>query len=48
MDSDQRHEFLGEAIVDLGATFHAALISIGDKLGLYNALADARAVPFGV
>jgi 2-polyprenyl-3-methyl-5-hydroxy-6-metoxy-1,4-benzoquinol methylase len=38
--NEQRlNEFLGKAIVDFGATFHAALINIGDKLGLYKALA---------
>jgi 2-polyprenyl-3-methyl-5-hydroxy-6-metoxy-1,4-benzoquinol methylase len=36
---DKLHEFLGKAIVDSGATFHAALVRIGDKLGLYKALA---------
>jgi 2-polyprenyl-3-methyl-5-hydroxy-6-metoxy-1,4-benzoquinol methylase len=36
---DKLHEFLGKAIVDFGATFHAALVRIGDKLGLYKALA---------
>jgi 2-polyprenyl-3-methyl-5-hydroxy-6-metoxy-1,4-benzoquinol methylase len=35
------HEFLGKAIVDFGATFNAALIRIGDKLGLYKALASS-------
>ncbi len=30
---------LGKAIVDFGATFHAALVGVGDKLGLYKALA---------
>lgn len=39
IDPDKLHEFLGKAIVDFGATFHAALIRIGDKLGLYKALA---------
>jgi 2-polyprenyl-3-methyl-5-hydroxy-6-metoxy-1,4-benzoquinol methylase len=39
IDQDKLHEFLGKAIVDFGATFHAALIRIGDKLGLYKALA---------
>src|SRR5277367_5724108 len=34
-------EFLGRAIVDFGATFSAALIRIGDKLGLYKALAKS-------
>jgi SAM-dependent methyltransferase len=39
VSSDRLNEFLGKAIVDFGATFHAALIRIGDKLGLYKALA---------
>ena len=39
VNSDKLNEFLGKAIVDFGATFHAALIGIGDKLGLYKALA---------
>jgi 2-polyprenyl-3-methyl-5-hydroxy-6-metoxy-1,4-benzoquinol methylase len=39
IDQDKLHEFLGKAIVDFGATFNAALIRIGDKLGLYKALA---------
>src|SRR2546430_5232429 len=36
---DKLHEFLGRALVDFGATFHAALVRIGDKLGLYKGLA---------
>src|SRR5271155_28764 len=39
IDMDKLHEFLGRAIVDFGATFNAALIRIGDKLGLYKGLA---------
>src|ERR1700691_1950407 len=39
IDMDKLHEFLGRALVDFGATFHAALVRIGDKLGLYKALA---------
>jgi 2-polyprenyl-3-methyl-5-hydroxy-6-metoxy-1,4-benzoquinol methylase len=39
INADKLNEFLGKAIVDFGATFHAALIRIGDKLGLYKALA---------
>src|SRR5262250_3396142 len=39
LDMDKLHEFLGKAVVDFGATFHAALVRIGDKLGLYKALA---------
>jgi 2-polyprenyl-3-methyl-5-hydroxy-6-metoxy-1,4-benzoquinol methylase len=40
LNQDKLHEFLGKAIVDFGATFSAALIRIGDKLGLYKALAS--------
>src|SRR5712671_7482889 len=39
IDPDKLNEFLGKAIVDFGATFNAALIRIGDRLGLYKALA---------
>src|SRR6201997_1711841 len=39
LDMDKLHEFLGKALVDFGATFNAALTRIGDKLGLYKALA---------
>jgi SAM-dependent methyltransferase len=35
------HEFLGRFVGDLGATVHAANVVIGDKLGLYKALAAA-------
>ena len=30
INPDKLNEFLGKAIVDFGATFHAALIRIGD------------------
>src|SRR5215472_11224050 len=33
--------FMGKAVTDLGAAMHAALIVIGDKLGLYKAMAGA-------
>jgi len=39
VDPERLNEFLGKAIVDFGATFHAALVRVGDKLGLYKALA---------
>jgi 2-polyprenyl-3-methyl-5-hydroxy-6-metoxy-1,4-benzoquinol methylase len=39
IDPDKLHEFLGKAINDFGAVFNAALVRIGDKLGLYKALA---------
>ncbi len=39
INQEKLNEFLGRAIVDFGATFNAALIRIGDRLGLYKALA---------
>ena len=33
--------FMGKAVMDMGAAMHAALIVIGDKLGLYKAMAGA-------
>ena len=39
MDSDKLNEILGKDVVDIGATIHAAMVRIGDKLGLYKALA---------
>jgi 2-polyprenyl-3-methyl-5-hydroxy-6-metoxy-1,4-benzoquinol methylase len=39
LNQEKLHEFLGRAIVDFGATFHSALVRVGDKLGLYKALA---------
>jgi 2-polyprenyl-3-methyl-5-hydroxy-6-metoxy-1,4-benzoquinol methylase len=43
VDPDRLNELLGKAVVDFGATFHAALVGIGDKLGLYKALAASGA-----
>ena len=40
INQDKLHEFLGKAITDFGAVFNAALVRIGDKLGLYKALAS--------
>ena len=39
IDMEQLHQFVGKALVDFGATFHAACVLIGDKLGLYKGLA---------
>lgn len=41
IEEQQLHDFLGKFVVDLGATVQAANIVIGDKLGLYKALAEA-------
>jgi 2-polyprenyl-3-methyl-5-hydroxy-6-metoxy-1,4-benzoquinol methylase len=39
VNPERLNELLGKAVVDFGATFHAALVRVGDKLGLYKALA---------
>jgi len=41
LDPKKVEEFLGKAISDVAATFHAGLVAIGDKLGLYRAMAGA-------
>ena len=41
VDMEKLHSLLGRAVVDFGATFSAPLVRIGDKLGLYKALAAA-------
>ena len=38
LNQDTLNEFLGRAVVDFGATLHAGLVVIGEKLGLYKAL----------
>ncbi len=40
LNQDKLHEFMGRAVVDIGATLHAGLVLIGEKLGLYKALAE--------
>jgi SAM-dependent methyltransferase len=40
VDEAKLEQFLGKAVGDLGATLHAALVVIGDRLGLYRALAE--------
>jgi 2-polyprenyl-3-methyl-5-hydroxy-6-metoxy-1,4-benzoquinol methylase len=41
IDQEQLNQFMGKALGDLGATFHAAIVVIGDKLGLYKAMSEA-------
>jgi 2-polyprenyl-3-methyl-5-hydroxy-6-metoxy-1,4-benzoquinol methylase len=41
VDNDRLMAFLGQVIGELGATVNAGLIVIGDKLGLYRAMAGA-------
>jgi SAM-dependent methyltransferase len=39
VDMDKLNAFVGRFVGDLGATAHAAMVVIGEKLGLYKALA---------
>ncbi len=41
IDADGLNALLGQAVVEFGATVDAALVVIGDRLGLYRALAAA-------
>jgi SAM-dependent methyltransferase len=43
-DEAALEEFVGRVIVDLGAAMHLPLVALGDRLGLYRALADAGPV----
>ena len=35
IDQDKLNDLLGKFVADFGATFHAGMVVIGDKLGLY-------------
>jgi SAM-dependent methyltransferase len=40
LDMDKLHAFVGQFVGDLGAAAHAGRVVIGEKLGLYKALAE--------
>jgi 2-polyprenyl-3-methyl-5-hydroxy-6-metoxy-1,4-benzoquinol methylase len=44
IDQDKLDQFMGQFVGDLGACITAPLIVIGDKLGLYKAMADSEPV----
>ncbi|MDX6726712.1 MAG: hypothetical protein QOK49_1517 [Baekduia sp.] len=44
IDETKVEQFVGQALGELGATLNAALVVMGDRLGLYKAMADAHAV----
>src|SRR5579872_211804 len=44
IDMDKLHVLLGQAVQDMGAALHGTLIVIGDRLGLYRAMADGKPV----
>ena len=41
IDEARLHAFMGQVVVDMGAALNAPLVRIGEKLGLYRALAHA-------
>ena len=41
MNEERLNKILGQFLNDFGAVFHGAMVVIGDKLGLYKALAEA-------
>ena len=44
MDETQMMEFVGQAVADVGALLGGAMVVIGDKLGLYRAMAGIGSV----
>jgi SAM-dependent methyltransferase len=41
IDEERLNQFLGKFVADFGAALHAGLVVIGEKLGLYKAMAEA-------
>src|SRR5579864_6551751 len=41
IDQSKLHEFVGKFVGDLGAALHAPTVILGEKLGLYRAMADS-------
>jgi hypothetical protein len=40
INEDKLNDLIGQFVTDFGAAMHAATVVIGDKLGLYKALAE--------
>jgi hypothetical protein len=47
LDVDKLMQFVFRAVDEVGATLNTALVVMGDKLGLYRAMAGAGAAPDG-
>src|SRR5271155_1598425 len=45
IDMDKLNAFVGQFVGDLGAAVHAGMVVIGEKLGLYKALATSPMTP---
>jgi SAM-dependent methyltransferase len=46
LDMNKLNAFIGQFVNDLGASVHAGMVVIGEKLGLYKALADGPLTAF--
>ncbi len=44
IDGTKLHDFMIRAVGDMGASMHGVLILLGDRLGLYKAMADSKPV----
>ena len=44
IDNQRMHDLVGRAINDFGGTYHSALVVLGNRLGLYQALANSGAL----
>jgi SAM-dependent methyltransferase len=45
LEMGRLHAFIGQFVADLGAAAHSGMVVIGEKLGLYKALADGPISP---
>ena len=45
LDMDKLNAFIGRFVTDLGAAVHTGMVVIGEKLGLYKALASGPMTP---
>jgi SAM-dependent methyltransferase len=44
LDEEKLHQFVFRAVEEVGATLNAALVVMGDRLGLYRAMASGEAI----
>ena len=44
VNEDKLNQFVGRMLGDMGAALGAALVLVGDRLGLYKAMAEAGSV----
>src|SRR5689334_24458789 len=47
LDETRIETFAGQVATEIGAALNAALVTVGDQLGLYRAMADAQPVTAG-